>query len=566
MKKLKFFAASMACVIGVALTACGGGGGSGGEASSSETDTPIPSSAATPTAPSIATHPANQSVVTGKAVTFFAVATGSAPLTYQWKKNDSKISDATSSTYTIPATSMGDNGAVFTLAVTNSVGTVTSNKASLTVTAAPMAPAISTQPLAQSVATGQAASFSVEATGTSPLRYQWKVNGKDISTATSSTYTVPAATMADSGVAYSVVVSNALGAVPSNPAILTVTVMPVINRQPAAQTVDLGKPATFSVEAAGTEPFGYQWKRNGNDIPNAKSSSYTLVATSSTDNDALFSVVVSNRAATVTSSGAKLTVNQPPAFTAQPVAQTAFASQTASFSVTATGMAPLTYQWMKNGTPIPDAPNSSSYTTPATSSADIGTALAYSVAVSNSAGTSTSSSATLTVSAKFSQLANASGDLYAKTECVKDNISGLVWEGKNPAGGSSRLSTSTYTNFDGTGSGQKSNGSNATTAEINASTNSIGYVNSVNTSGLCGITNWRLPTKEELQGIVVSGPVTPIDPTIDTEWFPNTQRNGYWTSTQFGNFAFSAWFIGFGYANPENDVRSNSGIHVRLVR
>ncbi|MCX8517216.1 MAG: DUF1566 domain-containing protein [Rhodoferax sp.] len=488
-------------------------------------------------------------------------ATGSQTLTYQWKKNDSKIPDATSSTYTTPATSMGESGAVFTLTVTNSVGTVTSNKASLTVTPAPVAPAISTQPLTQAVATGQAASFSVEATGTSPLRYQWKINGKDINAATSSSYTLPIATMADSGMAYSVVVSNAVGTVASNPAILAVTVAPVINRQPAAQTVDPGKPASFSVEAAGTQPFSYQWKRNGTDIPGAKSSSYTLLSTSSADNDAVFSVVVSNRAATVTSSGARLTFNEPPAFIVQPADQTAYASQTASFSVTATGAEPLTYQWMKNGNPIPDAPNSRSYTTPATSSADIGTAT-YSVAVSNGAGTATSSSATLTVSAKFSQVANASGGLYAKTECVKDNITGLVWEGKNPGGSSNRAANTTYTNFDGTGIGQKPNGSNATPAELIASTNSIGYVHSVNTSGLCGFSDWRLPTKEELQGILVSG----SSPTIDTEWFPNTQGNGYWTSTQFGNFSFSVWFIGFGYANPSNDERSNSGLHVRLVR
>ena len=563
MKKLKLFAASAACVIGIALTACGGGGG-GGEGSPPEIDTstptPAPTPTPTPTAPSITIQPASQSVVVGKAATFTAAATGSATLTYQWKKNDSNIPDATSSTYTIPATSMGDSGAVFSLTVTNSVGTVTSNKASLTVTPAPVAPAISTQPSAQAVATGQAASFSVEATGTSPLRYQWKLNGKDINAATSSSYTLPIATMADSGMAYSVVVSNAVGTVASNPAILTVTVVPVINRQPVAQTVAPGKPATFSVEAAGTQPISYQWKRNGTDIPGAKSSSYTLLATSSADNDAVFSVVVSNKAGTVTSSGARLTFNEPPAFIVQPADQTAYASQTASFSVTATGAEPLTYQWMKNGSPIPDAPNSRSYTTPATRSADIGTAT-YSVAVSNSAGTATSSSATLTVSAKFSQIANASGDLYAKTECVKDNITGLVWEGKNSSG-SSRAANTTYTNFDGTGIGQKPDGSNATPAEVIASTNSIGYVHSVNTSGLCGFSDWRLPTKEELQGILVSG----SSPTIDTEWFPNTLSHGYWTSTQFGNFAFSAWFVGFGYANPENDDRSNSGIHVRLVR
>ena len=119
-------------------------------------------------------------------------------------------------------------------------------------------------------------------------------------------------------------------------------------------------------------------------------------------------------------------------------------------------------------------------------------------------------------------VANASGGMYAKTECVKDNSTGLVWEGKTASPATSRLGTSTYTNYDSTSSAQKWNGSayvNPTQAEIDASTNSIGYKNSVNASALCGYTDWRLPTKEELQGILASSG----NPRIDTTWFPNTQ-------------------------------------------
>ncbi|MCX8517043.1 MAG: DUF1566 domain-containing protein [Rhodoferax sp.] len=108
--------------------------------------------------------------------------------------------------------------------------------------------------------------------------------------------------------------------------------------------------------------------------------------------------------------------------------------------------------------------------------------------------------------------------LYDKTECVQDNNTGLVWEGKTASG--ARAGTSTYTNYDGTDVGQKGNAGAAIPTQISASNNSIGYVNSVNAgSGLCGYTDWRLPTVEELQGIVVSGQ----SPSIDTAWFPNTQ-------------------------------------------
>jgi hypothetical protein len=83
-----------------------------------------------------------------------------------------------------------------------------------------------------------------------------------------------------------------------------------------------------------------------------------------------------------------------PTITAQPVSQTVTAGNTASFSVTATGAAPLSYQWQKGGTAISGA-TSSSYTTPPTTTADNGSQ--FTVVVSNSAGSVTSSPATLTV-------------------------------------------------------------------------------------------------------------------------------------------------------------------------
>ena len=90
---------------------------------------------------------------------------------YQWKKNGTDIPDATTSSYTTPATSLADSGTGYSVEVSNDVGTATSSVAMLTVTTVP---AITTQPVAQTVIAGQTASFSVQATGTAPLRYQWK--------------------------------------------------------------------------------------------------------------------------------------------------------------------------------------------------------------------------------------------------------------------------------------------------------------------------------------------------------------------------------------------------------
>jgi invasion protein IalB len=158
---------------------------------------------------------------------------------------------------------------LFTVVVTNSVGSVTSNAATLTVNPAPVAPSITTQPTSQTVTAGQTATFSVTATGTAPLSYQWQKNGTAISGATSSGYTTPSTTISDNGAQFTVVVSNSAGTVTSNAATLTVNPAPVapsIATQPTSQTVTAGQTATFSVTATGTAPLSYQWQKNGTAI------------------------------------------------------------------------------------------------------------------------------------------------------------------------------------------------------------------------------------------------------------------------------------------------------------
>jgi hypothetical protein len=89
-----------------------------------------------PTGPVITTQPVSQTVSAGQSPSFVVVATGSSPLSYQWQRNGVNISGATSSSYTTPATTTGDNAAKFDVVVSNSAGTVTSVSASLTVNAA----------------------------------------------------------------------------------------------------------------------------------------------------------------------------------------------------------------------------------------------------------------------------------------------------------------------------------------------------------------------------------------------------------------------------------------------
>ncbi len=270
------------------------------------------SSATKVVAPTIAAQPANQIVTVGQPATFSVAASGTAPLSYQWLKNNANIGGATGASYTTPATLASDNGAKFDVVVSNSAGSLTSAMATLTVNAAAVAPTITTEPVNQTVNVGQTATFSVAATGTAPLSYQWQKNSANISGATAASYTTPATTSADNGATFDVIVSNSAGNKTSTTATLTVNTVPVaptITAQPANQTVTVGQTATFSVTATGTAPLSYQWQKNNGDISGATAASYTTPATVSGDNGAKFDVIVSNTAGSQTSTMANLTVN-----------------------------------------------------------------------------------------------------------------------------------------------------------------------------------------------------------------------------------------------------------------
>lgn len=172
-----------------------------------------------------------------------------------------------------------------------------------------VAPSISAQPASASVAAGQMAAFSVVATGTSPLNYQWRKNGANISGANSANYATPPAQSNDNGSTFDVAISNSAGTVTSSTATLTVTAdAPAITAQPASVTVTVGATAAFSVTATGASPLKYQWQKDAADISGANSASYTTPATQASDSGSIFDVEVSNSSGTVTSNMATLTV------------------------------------------------------------------------------------------------------------------------------------------------------------------------------------------------------------------------------------------------------------------
>jgi hypothetical protein len=259
---------------------------------------------------SIDLDPQDQFVLVGQNASFNVQASGTAPLSYQWYYNtNSVLTNATSSALTLTSVQLSDAGG-YSVIVSNSYGSVTSAVAQLTVTT-PVAPSINTQPQDQTnVSPGASASFSVIASGSEPLNYQWYYNTNSVITnATDATLTLTNVQVANAG-SYSVVVNNIADFVTSSNAILTVNtnpVAPVFNSQPASLVVLAGSTVSFTAVAAGTAPISYQWNKNSAPIPGATSSTLNLPNVQTAD-DGSYTVTASNIVGSVTSNPAQLTV------------------------------------------------------------------------------------------------------------------------------------------------------------------------------------------------------------------------------------------------------------------
>jgi uncharacterized repeat protein (TIGR03803 family) len=178
-----------------------------------------------------------------------------------------------------------------------------------------------------------------------------------------------------------------------------------ITGQPADQSSFLGGNALFTVATSGSAPVFYQWQQNGINLSNGGSFSgvntpFLKITNVAFSNAALYSVVISNAFNSVTSDDAVLEVIYSPAhITAQPASLTAVAGSIATFSVTATGDAPLTFQWLENGTNLTDGGNISGSATSTLTIANVAATNAgsYTVIVSNPIYSTTSDVAQLTV-------------------------------------------------------------------------------------------------------------------------------------------------------------------------
>ncbi|HTD65543.1 MAG TPA: immunoglobulin domain-containing protein, partial [Candidatus Limnocylindria bacterium] len=368
----------------------------------------VPSS--TPTLPIIAIQPTNRAVVAPANVNFSAIAAGSTPLGYQWFFNDEAlangagISGVTATNLVITGAGAAHAGEYYVV-VTNSAGSATSAVVSLTAIAAPI---IARQPASQSVLAGSTVNVNFSALGSAPMVYQWLSNGTNLSNAgnvsgvTTTNLRLTSILAAQAG-EYSVIVSNASGSVTSEVATVLVGVSPTFDLQPASRTVVSGSNVTLTTLVSGTAPFGYRWRVNGtnvvNDGINGANTADLTIANVQPGHAGSYSVVVTNKLGSITSTNAVLTVLLRPAITTQPASQNVPESANVTFNVAATGTGPLTYRWRRNGTNLANGGSFGGTTTPTLTvlNAQLAQSGAYSVLVSNTAGTVVSASAQLTV-------------------------------------------------------------------------------------------------------------------------------------------------------------------------
>jgi len=399
----------------------------------------------------ITVQPTDQSVTEGQ-IAIFSVTANIYAAKYQWQVDTgagfgdiapsaggvggSDLYGPNGAVYhTTPATRAMD-GSHYRVVVTGFSGDqVTSQAVQLTVTSSAVAPVIAVQPVSQQVTAPQPGSFSVVATGTPTLTYQWQQRSgdaqfADVSGAIGTTFTTAATTPGQS-TEIRVVVSNAVGSVTSDVVTLSAESKSdnpniVITTQPSDMSVTEGQVAYFQVIAHYTgdtatvvKVLSYTWEVDMGsgylpiDPPtvDSQSSVYHPAATTLATSGNRYHVIVWYLDGTtkyqIISNEAHLMVlpaAPPLAITTQPTNQQVTAPQAATFFVEATGAVPVHYQWQKssNSTTFSDiaGATSASYTTSATSNSDNGTS--YRVIVGDTSGQLTSSVAALSVVAASS--------------------------------------------------------------------------------------------------------------------------------------------------------------------
>jgi hypothetical protein len=282
---------------------------------------------------------------------------GPEPLFYQWYFNDSTLPSATNQSLLLTNIQPIHEG-TYRLVIYNESGSAESDPFFITVI---VPVSIVTQPTNRSARLNATVTFAVQTSGTLPKSYQWRYNGVDIAGATSASLVLSNVAIADEG-AYSVLVSDSIRSVLSDPANLRVTIAPIIQRQPEGQTLPVGTLVTFSVTATARPlPMGFKWMRDRMTLTNfllSETNCTLTLANLPLNRGGAYAVIVTNASDPpfnmAMSLNAYLTLVIPPTNVLTDT------GSNVSFTVAANcGLYTprLRYQWIVRGTNLPDATN-----------------------------------------------------------------------------------------------------------------------------------------------------------------------------------------------------------------
>lgn len=386
-------------------------------------------------------QPQDATVTSGGSVTFHAAVTATGTPVYQWQRNGTNITGASTADLTLPSAQATDAG-LYRVVVSNGTVTATSNAAVLVVGPSGQPPSLATGLRSQSAVVGAAVNFTVSATGSTPLAYQWRHDGNDIPGATSASFSLSHVQFTDAGT-YAVRVNNAAGYCTVGPVNLTVAAAAPANDAFANATVITGASdhvygtnVGASVETGEPDHSGHNdgILYGGHSVWwtwTAPSTGVVEVDTNGTNFATMLAVYTGSAVNTlarvggaISSSGAAnltfyatagttyaiavdgyagetgpISLNLGPGYAEAPVIQVppnmtmATVGQEVRLQVVALGTFPLHYQWHKDGSDIANA-TGAMLDIASVQSTDAGS---YTVTVSNGVGPITSAAAAVTV-------------------------------------------------------------------------------------------------------------------------------------------------------------------------
>lgn len=352
------------------------------EAARSWTSTPL----------TLKSQPVDTTVNEGSAVNFSISATSSRTISYTWFKDGVKVG-RNRKNYSISSATPAHAG-TYSCRITDGRTTIDCTPFQLQVNSATVPTSdltLVSQPASTSINEGDSTTFAMNVTSSKPVTYTWFKDGSAIGGG--SALAISNATSGHAGT-YSCQATDAITTVNCAPFTLQVIATPVsdltLNSQPVNTTLYEGNSTTFTMNVSSSRPVTYTWLKNGSVI----GSGSTLTVSNATLSSAgSYSCRATDTIATLNCSSFTLTINQIVRITQQPTSQMLNEGGSASLNVSATGTAPISYQWYRNGSAISGATSN----TLSFASAIMDNAGDYYCRVSNPGSTANSASATLSI-------------------------------------------------------------------------------------------------------------------------------------------------------------------------